>query len=724
MFTSLRRRVYVTKSLGKEGKRLHEHLLKRGKVATTFMVMLLVITFTATFLPKATATPTLTISINPASGTVGTEMKVNGTIDTLNGSYTIRWDETLNVTTGYATEYNVTTSFVIPQTVGAPSGRDVTIELIDNTVGNAVNTTFTLYTKYHIEAVAPSPPSQLQEGQTTEILVNVSGGEANTVYSANITVTDPSGAVHYNDILQLTNTTNTGYGEGNIIYPVNFSLGANTDYVGLYTVAFNKTLATGNFTVGLTDRLDYGRTKTEVVSVLIRGAGYEPTWVVNVSVTFAGKAVYSIQTAADEDGVVSGSWTIPSNATLGIYTVALTNATGMQVKSVPDVQNFKVTEVIVYCQTQNRYNNEPLAGVSVGAYLGGTYVASGITNETGLIDLRVSHGNYTFKAFWRIAEIVEVGSINYNVLENGTIIPLECELAYLAITIKDKAGFPLPFINITLASNKTGVLQYETNSTGTIRSNMFTNVSYTIEARRYGNLFNTTQIANLTVTRWVNIICPTYTMFVKVLDSKELPLKNVEVNVYEWSSGVAEPVQSKTTDALNGSVVFENLTFGRYKIWVYNEDHTIILNKTVVDLTDDQLSFEIHCKIFNVDLSVIVKDYFGNLISNALVEVKRENVTISSQETESGGTASFYNLTGGDCQISVSIMGKVCETRTLYLDDAKVITFKLEKFAVVGGFLLEVTQLIAYISLGIMVAIFVLALIYRRLRLRRAQKEK
>jgi hypothetical protein len=722
MFTSLRRRGYVTKSLGKEGKRVQGHLPKRGKVAATFMAMLLAITFIATFLPKATATPTLTINIHPISGTVGTEVEVNGTIDTLDGNYTIRWNETLNVTTGYATGYNVTTSFVIPQTIGAPSGRDVLIELIDNTVNSVVNTTFTLYTKHNIEAVVPSPPSQLQEGRITDILVSVTGGEANTVYSANITVTDPSGAVYYNDTLKLTNTTNTGYGEGNIAYPANFSLGANTDYVGLYTIAFNETLATENFTVGLTDRLEYGRTETEVVSVHIRGAGYDPEELVSVNLTIAGVPVagYPELTLADAQGVVTYSWKIPKDAQLGRYTVTLANETGVQIKPVPDIQDFAVTEVTVYSQTQNKYaSKEPLTGVSVGAYLGGTYVTSGITNETGWTDLKVSYGNYTFKAFWKN---VEVGSINYTVLENATLPPLECELAHLAVTIKDEAGFPLPFINVTLTSNKTGVLQFETNNAGTIRTNTFTNVSYTIQAWRYDNLFDTSQIANLTITRWINITCPTYALIVNVLDSKGIPLKNVEVKVYEWSSGVTEPVQSETTDDL-GSAVF-HLTFGRYKVWVYNEDHTIVLNKTVVDLTEDQLFFVVTCRIFNVDLSVIVKDYFGQPISNAVVEVKRDNGSIFSPKTVSKGTYSFYNLTGGDCQISVSVMGTVSETRTLYLDEAKVVVFKLEEFVVVGGFLLEVTQLIAYVSLGIVIVLFALALIYRRLRLRKIPEEE
>ena len=718
MFTSLTRRGYVSKSLGKEGKRVNERLSKRGKVAATFVAMLLVITFTASLLPEATATPSPVeiVSINPPSGPVGETVRVNGTIDTVNGSYQILFDgkEVMN---GNATGTTVNTTFIVP--LSAKGNHSVT--LVDVAGGNhSVN--FNVITSYYVKV----EPARIQEGLNTTITVGVNEAKANTTLTFTINVTDPQPAFYTATLNVSTNAT--GSGSNSILYYGNFSAGANTNYVGTYAIAVlgvNETLATGNFTVGLTDRLAYGRTKNEVVSVLIRGAGYEANETAIVNVSFAGESVgdYPKNISANEDGVVSDSWTISSNATLGIYTVTLTNATGMQVKPIPDVQNFTVTDIIVYCQTQNRYDKKPLAGVSVEGYLGETYVTSGITNETGWIDLQVSYGNYTFKAFWKT---VEVGSLNYNVLENATLPPLECELAHLTITIKDEAGFPLPFINVILTSDKTGALQFETNSTGTIRTNTFTNISYTIEARRYGHLFNTTQIANITVTRWINITCPTLTLFVNVLDSKGIPLQNVEVAVYEWSSGVAEPVQSETTDDL-GSAVF-HLTFGRYKIWVYNEGHTIILNKTVVDLTENQLFFVVYCKIFNVDLSVIVKDYFGHPISNALVEVERENLDTFSQKTGSKGIASFYNITGGDCRISVSVMGKVSETRILYLDEAEVIVFKLEKFMVVGGYPVEVTQLIAYISLGTIVAVFALALIYRRLRLRKVpegeEKEK
>lgn len=1006
MFTSLKRRGYVSKSLGKKGKRVRKHLSKRGKVTATFMTILLIIPLIATFLPKATATPTITF-IDPESGHVGKPVRVEGQIDTANGSYVIFFDGE-EVKTGSAVGTVVNDTFIVPS---HPLGN-YSVMLQDATTKENYTfpTSFAVETAYYVNAVVPQLPQQIQEGEATQILVNITGGEANTVYSANITVTDPSDTVYYNDTLQLTNTTNTGYGEGNITYPANFSLGANTDYVGLYTIAFNGTLATanftvgltdkteyrrmravnirgsgyapsenitvdittdgfsvmgypknvtadtngvvtdswatsinatlgtytvtltnatgmqvkpipdiqnftvidpiipisidppsgrwgrkitvvgeiitlngsyqirwdgksikngtcapgsaevndtftvppctqgsynitlydvnqsiesmsstfnvtesfcyvsadptriqeglnttltvtvneaepnatltftinvtdpqpafytatlsvstnatgsgsnsalyyggfsvgahtnytgtysvavgvaneilatGNFTVGLTDRLDYGRTETEMVSVNIRSAGYKPNEVVIINITVAGNPIedFPLQMLADDYGVIIIDWKIPNNATLGIYTVTLTNASATgTIKPVPDIQNFTVTEVIVYCQTLNKYDREPLAGVSVGAYLDEAYVDSGITNETGWIDLQVSPGNCTFTAFWKILENwVEVGSLNYIVLENGSLISLECELAHLTITIKNKDGFPLPFTAVTVTSNRTGVLEvleFETNETGTVGTNAVTDVNYTIEAWRYGYSFNTTQIMNLTVNRWINITCPTLTLFVNVLDSKGIPLRNVGVEVYEWSSGVVEPTQSKTTDDL-GSTVFQNLMFGKYKIWVYNEDRTIILNQTVVDLTEDQLFFVVHCSIFNVDLSVIVKDYFGQPISNALVEVKRNGVSISPQKVKEG-TYSFYNITGGDCQISVSVMGNL-ETKTLYLDETKVIVFQLENFVVVGGYPLEITQLIACISIGVVIILFALALIYRRLRPRKVPEEK
>ena len=614
---------------------------KRGKVAATFMAMLLTATFMASLLPEATAALSSVeiVSIDPESGPVGETARVIGGIDTTNGLFQILFDGK-EVGNGNATGTAVNVTFTVPLSV--EGSHNVT--LFDVTTSNQSSPeTFTVTTSYYVSA----KPAWIREGLNTTITVGVNEAEPDTTYIFTINVTDPQPTPGIYTTTLTVSTNATGSGSNSTFYPESF-LGANTDYVGTYTItviAVNQTFTTGNFTVGA------------VCQVQAWNVAIPPETVANVTI-------------------------VARNATSGV------------------VLDWKDT------------------------------------NETGWAEFPVYFGNYTFEALEVDEYIVSLGrSRNQSFTEIKTYrLNLTCWIAHMKIAIRDEAGHPLPFIDVTLnytypTINGEKISErstFETDTTGIVTlRNTFTNTSYTIEARRYGNLFNRTLIENITITPLINITCPTYTMFIHVLDSKGIPLKNVEVAVYEGSSGVAEPVKSGTTDD-QGSSVF-HFTFGRYKIWVYNDDHTIILNKTVVDLTEDQLFFMVHCKIFNIDLSVIVEDYFGHPISNALVEVEREGVTIS-QKTGSNGIAPFSNITGGDCQISVSVRETVCETRTLYLNDTKVIVFKLEKFVVAGGYLLEVTQLIAYVSLGIMVALFALALIYRRLRLRKIhegeQKEK
>ena len=142
---------------------MNKTVLKNVRVA---LVLAIVFSFVFASLPtqKVMAVPTIS-SISPTSGVVGDMVMLNGTIDTSNGFFVVRWNQTLNITSGYAAGLNVSTSFVVPQTVGAPSGQNVTVELIDNATGViAPPVNFTLYTKLHMNVETPTAPNQLQEG--------------------------------------------------------------------------------------------------------------------------------------------------------------------------------------------------------------------------------------------------------------------------------------------------------------------------------------------------------------------------------------------------------------------------------------------------------------------------------------------------------------------------------------------------------------------------------
>jgi len=379
--------------------------------------------------------------------------------------------------------------------------------------------------------------------------------------------------------------------------------------------------------------------------------------------------------------------------------------------------------------------NETLADILVEIYNATeNHLDSKLTNATGWAVFPLDPGNYSFKAFWKD---VEVGALGDKVIDENETLTLKCQLTNVEVVVKDEAGAPLPLINVTIMYNRTTrdnatfpeTTSFETNNTGTTKlTNMFTNVDYTLETRRYGFVFNTTFIEELPAQQYnLTITCPTYTMSVKVLDSKGGPLSNVQVNLMEWSSW--NSADSGTTDN-QGNVSF-SATFGRYKVKVYDDNavlgHEVVLNETLFDLIEDELSIVVHCKIFNIDLSVKTLDYFGQSVPNTIVEIERkfgqEWIKIGNSTTSLDGLASLNSIIGGDYRVSIYLGEKLAGINQLYLGESKQILFKIDGYAVIGGYPVEIIQLITYISIVLLVVVFSLALTYRRL-LRRFLKKK
>jgi len=707
----------------------------KEKIITTFVIVLLVTTLAATVIPWATATPTTITSTTPESGHVGDIIRVVGEIDTTNGTYTIFFDEE-RVQNGTALDKVVNATFFAPH---RPNDNYL-VRLYDETTGYSDTRIFSLEPAYYIEAVVPSPPKQLQEGQSTEIRVNVTGGTENTCYVANITVTDPSNTVFFNASTQLTDTADTGDGWASALYPRDFGTSAHTNLTGVYRISFNNTLATGSFAVGLTDQLEYPRTET----VSVQGSGYKADENVTVGILVAGVSVsgYPKNVTTDSGGLVVDFWEIPANVTPGMYTVTLTSVTGLGTLKTPvDAQNFTVLGAFCLIQAWNLGEPpEPVAGVAIVAREAkqpGVQVEA--TNETGWVEFALDFGNYTFEAQWTVVtsrypegNIVVVGSLrNQSITEMKVYeFNITCQLAHVNILVKDEADKPLPFVYITLTYSYTQLEGmpvsdedlFVTDYRGTWNKlNTLTSISYTIEARRYGHLFYKTLIENLTVTRWINITCPTCTIFIHVLDSNEHPLQNVQVTVYEWSS---ERVMLSEATNETGNITSE-LTFGRYEITVskYSADfnEVIVLNRTILDLIeyeDEEQFLVIHCKIFGIALSVKVVDYFGQPIPNTMVEIERRSEQKwmkieSSPKTDSEGIVSLPTI-GGDYLISIYATGSLDETRTLSLTTSQQIVIKLDKYMLVGGYLIETSRFITYIPIILLVVVFCSSFIYKR----------
>jgi len=383
----------------------------------------------------------------------------------------------------------------------------------------------------------------------------------------------------------------------------------------------------------------------------------------------------------------------------------------------------------IICEIQTRnLANQTVAGVSVEVWNATSGLPLNLwneTDETGRVQFSLEADNYTFKAFWKN---VEVGAVNQNVTEN-VALQLNCSrLSNLKLTVTNETGAPIPFVDLNLMYNYTTRANetipetgsFTTNIDGTvILQNVFTNISYLIEARRYGFPFNTTFIENLSAQSWNNItiVAPIYTMFIHVLDSKNAPAVGLKLLAYDWnSSQTAQP--GNYTDGAGNTTL--SLTFGRYRLRLYKDD--AFLKEVTVDLLNQSLSqyfFVVRIDVYKVDLNVLVVDYFGQPIPNVLVEFQRKvnsnYQTTETNTTQADGIARFNGIIGGNSRISVSVAGRPGETQYLYLVDSKQILFKLDGYVTVAGYALETSQFVTMVILLIIIVAFIIASTYKRL---------
>jgi 5-hydroxyisourate hydrolase-like protein (transthyretin family) len=563
-------------------------------------------------------------------------------------------------------------------------------------------------------------PTRTQEGLDTNITLSLSGGDINHTYTLQLNVTTST----QDSFLKNLNVTTDEAGVGNntISFWRDFPSPANTNFIGTYIVTVNEVLATSNFTVGLTDKTVYLRSET----VNIRASGYsadEPV-IVDLKYDNASVSTFPQTVNATVEGVVSLPWVIPTDAVLGTYEVSVANATIGTMKTPADIQTFTVEGA---CEIQvKNLAEQPLANILVEVYnaTSGSFLnIQQESNETGWADFVLEAGNYTFKAFWRK---VEVGSVTENITGNVSLT-LEAKLSNLKLTVQNEAGNPLPWVDLEVSYNYTTRVPETIPESGTFTTDLegkvqlgdfLTNINYRVSTSRYGFVFNTTTIQNLPAQAWNNItiIAPTYTMLVKVLDSKSNPAAGLQASVYEWSSGISEALESKLTDS-QGNVSFA-LTVGRYLLRFF-KDSTFV-NEVTVDLTCDQLPIEVEIDVYNIDLHVVVLDYFGQPLPNVSVEFQRKVDStyelVATQVTGNDGTARFDGVIGGDSLLQVSLGNTLVTSQFLYLaGSSEDVVFKLGAYVSILGFIMDTGAFVSVILVLILLVAFALYLLHGKL---------
>ena len=654
-------------------------------------------------------------------GIVGQAVNVQGTIDTTNGQYQI-WFGNQLVVSNSSDGYYVNANFTIPE---LPSG-DYAITLRDFTRNINDTYPFTVSIAYYIEAVEPSPPAQLQQGSDVVLNVRVTGIQSGTSYSANVSVVLPEPlSTSYSRIVDLSISSQGSVATGQVTYPstVFEPEGSLTNYTGPYRVYLNETLllAEDQFFVGFTDSSEYHRGE----SVAIRAIGYQPDENATISIKYenTGSSVHSETVTASSEGIINSSWTVPFDAVIGDYNITITPDD--TAKLVSDSQLFTVPGYPVQIRTLN-LADELVAQIVVDALdVATNEVYNGTSGSDGVASLSLENGNHILSAFWHS---VKVGEMNVSVTGEGTF-DLTCELTNLRITVQNENGDLIPFVNLAItyqyvttkgSATKTGRASGQTSLAGSfVLNSVLPKISYTINASLYGVVFNAdnNSVAALPVApiSEVLIVCPSRTLTLKIIDYNRAAIPDARIELFEVTSGL---FSSAVTD-VSGTVTLE-VTFGRYKLRVYKDD--IFLNETVIDVFSDKQS-EIHCSLYNIQVSVQVIDYFKQPIPNINVMLQGSGIGTLSDTTQSNGVTTFNNVIGGSMQVIAYPEGMEIsyEAMDLQIEEPTTINIQLSKFVLIGPFLVESSVLATFIVILAAILLFVSIEVYRRKRAKSAK---
>ncbi len=644
-------------------------------------------------------------------GTVGQFVNVQGTIDTSNGRYVVYFGSNL-VVNNTADGFYVNANFTVPELPGG----NYTLTLRDVTENVEDSKQFTVQTAYVVKAAVPSAPSILQEGSSVTLNVSVTGGPASAAVNPQITVMLPSPlSTNYSRTIPLS-TSDKGTAQTTLTYPsTSFQPdGSLTDYTGTYTVYFNQSqnLASDQFFVGFTQYSTYHRGQ----SVAIRAIGYQPNEGTTISVTseVTGTEVFSTSATASSDGVITSSWTVPSNAVIGDFDIKITPQNTP--KLVPDSQNVTVPGYAVTIQTNN-LAGEPVPQITLEALDDATSKVYDTTSGSdGQATVNLETGNHTITAYWNDVQVAEITVT----VTGSNSFDITCQLTNLKITIKNEDGFALPFVQIDLSyqyttrsgQTQTGTASGQTRLSGSyVLNSTLPGISYTVSASLYGAVFNAgnNTISNVPAQAISEsfVICPSRTLALAVTGYTKAAIPNARLELVEVTNGLFYSATTNSAGNANASV-----TFGRYRVRVYAE--SILLNETIIDVFSNTQS-QIRCTLYDIQMSVKVVDYFGQPISNVQVEINGPGTEKLSGTTQAG-TATFNNVIGGSMQVIAYPKGmeNSYEAVNVQVDAPASIQIKMARYVLIGPFLVQASVLATIVLVVSAVILFLLIEVYRR----------
>jgi hypothetical protein len=702
--------VFTILHVNYEGKRLIRSPFRKVRFLMFLLLILSSTILTFSFLPHVSAEAKI-LAMTPALAQVGSNIHLTATISNANGSYTVYEDGTpfLN---DHAVGNDINVTFAAPDVVSGIHN----ITLVDNSNGENATTILTISTGYYLNISAPSLPRQLQEGSVVPVNLTITGGDAGVTYVANVTVKTPDNA-SYTHLLSIV-TSSVGRGTGAVTYPGDFPAGANTNFTGEYDVFFNDTLAAEAFYVGLTDSTEYHRNDT----VSIKAAGYAHGESVTLSMT--GRDLnYSTNLTADTTGTVQlVNQTVLLRAYVNdTYTVNITSISGTTRKEPPDLQTFLVPGFSINITARN-IALEPVSRAMLKIFENDKSIANATSDSNGTVYLKLEIGHYLCNASLVSVPDEKVGDLPIDVNDTAAF-NLTCKLTNLRVVVtapKDGVEVRIPEVQIYLTSQADNESLATDNNGTAVAHSLLPNFTYAINASRYGTPFYVAMIPNLfvneTTMAWYDfsVSVPVFTLRVNVTNPNAggQPINNVLVKVQESIGGLF--YENSTVD---GIADFDCI-LGNYAVRVYDANN-VKLNETTVILNTTIIETSLSCKLYGLNLSIRIVDYFGQSIPN--VNVTLEGNGLQTWRTSGGdGLATFTEVTGGDFRVTARLSGnsEPCAITTVSVDKPTSVDVKLDKYVTIAGMFVETGQLVTFVMIALII-VFILSLeVIRRRKLK------
>jgi hypothetical protein len=316
-----------------------------------------------------------------------------------------------------------------------------------------------------------------------------------------------------------------------------------------------------------------------------------------------------------------------------------------------------------------------------------------------------------------------------NVTEASTF-DLACELTNLKIVVKDKSEFLIPSVNLNITyqyttrdgSSETGEALGQTDFSGTFSlASTLPRIDYKIGASVYGIVFNSENntFSNIpaVATYEITILLPSRNLTLNVLDYNLEAIPSARLAFAEQTSGI---FQAASTDDAGAAVV--EIAFGKYQLKVYKDN--VLLNETIIEAFSDK-QVDVRCILYNLQVSAVVVDYFGQPIPNANVVYRGPDGKSQSETTQTDGVATFAKVLGGDAQIIAYLSGRedYFESINLQVASPTAVQIRMGKYVLLGSLVMETSLFASLIIIFAVVAVFLVWEVYRRKRVKPAKTQ-